>query len=130
LNEENESLLRQALSPLHAEHSFEMWIDGFSSFPPKTIFIALKKNSLLEALKDTTTSLLLGNEIPNIIKETRPFVPHITIANRDLHKRSYHEAWEHFREKEFKASWKVESVCILRHNGERWEIASEVRFAK
>jgi len=125
-NEEKESLLLKALSPILSQHSFDMFTDGFASFPPKTIFIALKKNSSLEALKDATTSLLLVNEIPDIIKETRPFVPHITIANRDLHKKSYYEAWEYFREKEFKASWKVESVCVLRHNGEKWEISGEV----
>jgi 2'-5' RNA ligase len=130
MNEEKESMLSEVLKPLAAENSFELATDNFSSFPPKTIFISLKKNFLLDELKEKTTSLLLQHQICSASPETRPFVPHITIATRDLHKKSYNEAWDYFKERKFDALWTVSSICILKHNGSMWKVLNQVKFGE
>ena len=48
--------------------------------------------------------------------DERPFHPHITIATRDLFKRSFHEAWPIFEKETFEAEWEANALSVLRHN--------------
>lgn len=128
MDEEKEEVLHHALEQLSQIQPFTLLTNGFSSFPPKTIFIATEENTSLEALKIKASGLLEANESFRIKAETRPFVPHITIANRDLHKKSFHEAWNYFQKKEFKEQWNVEDIGILKHDGERWNVIDRIVF--
>jgi len=63
-----------------------------------------------------------------IKKEERPFHPHVTIATRDLHKKSFYEAWEIFKEKKFEASTNANSISILKHNQKNWDVFFTSQF--
>ena len=58
----------------------------------------------------------------NIKKETRAFHPHITIATRDLHKKSFAEAWPSYQNKKFTEEWVANGLSVLKHNGTRWDV--------
>ena len=54
--------------------------------------------------------------------ESRHFHPHITIATRDLHKKTFYEAWQLFETKEFTEEWMATGMSVLRHNKSNWNV--------
>ncbi len=103
------------------QQRFLVELENFDSFKPRVIFLQVKKSDHLESLKaELEQHLLKSNSFPVKI-ETRPFHPHITIANRDLHKKDFIEAWEHFRNKTYRASFPANDITLLKHSGIQWE---------
>jgi len=101
---------------------FPLELDGFSSFPPRVLFVKVKSSDALESLKGQLEDYLIDHSNLPVKKETRSFHPHITIANRDLMKRDYLPAWEHFRNMKYSANFTVKNLSLLKHNGTNWEI--------
>jgi 2'-5' RNA ligase len=107
--------------------SFTIETNGFSAFRPRTIFIALNENPALTDLKTNTTDFFMEKDF-NIKAESRPFHPHITIATRDLYKKDFHEAWNYFQHKNFKAEWEANGLSILHHNKKNWDVIYTSQF--
>lgn len=114
--------LSQSLQP------FTIATDNFSAFPPKTIFIGLSPNKELNKLKQTTDEFFKTNSVYSIKIDTRPFHPHITIATRDLYKKSFYEIWPWFTEKKFSEEWVADGISILRHNKKNWDVVYTSQF--
>jgi 2'-5' RNA ligase len=96
--------------------------DNFSCFKPRTLFVAVQPNELLDALKVIADAFFGSHPVLKIKTDTRPFHPHITIANRDLSKKSFAEAWPYFQQQTFQETMTIERLSLLRHNGQVWEI--------
>jgi 2'-5' RNA ligase len=108
--------------------SFEINLKDFSAFRPRVIFVDIIATQLLKTLQAQLLQFLVKPNIFPIEKDDRPFHPHITIATRDLHKKSFHEAWEIFKEKTYEASWLVNSMSLLRHNQKNWDVIFTSQF--
>ena len=54
--------------------------------------------------------------------------PHHNVATRDLTKEAFSEAWPELQKEEFKASFDVHSIFLLKHNGRNWDILEEFPF--
>ena len=50
------------------------------------------------------------------------FTPHITIAYRDLEPGKFEEAWNEYKQKEFRAQFEVDKFYLLQHDRKRWNI--------
>jgi 2'-5' RNA ligase len=107
--------------------SFSIETNNFSSFSPRTLFVAAKENEHLTKLKVLADDFFRATAYKMKI-ENRPFHPHITIATRDLHKKSFWEAWEYFKEKEFKEEFEATGLSLLKHNGRNWDVVYEAKF--
>jgi 2'-5' RNA ligase len=110
--------------------SFILQLNNFSSFKPKVIFIDVVPNEPLIKLKNGLFQFLLNEDKYPLEKDDRPFLPHVTIATRDLHKKAFNEAWEHFKEKRYEAQWPAQGVSLLRHNKKNWDVIITSRFKK
>ena len=109
---------------------FSISTNNFSAFKPRTIFIAVSPNEKLNEVKNATDEIFRSNCFYNIKIETRPFHPHITIATRDLFKKSFFEIWPWFAEKKFLEEWTAEGISILRHNKKNWDVIYTSQFNK
>lgn len=109
---------------------FEIATANFACFRPRTIFIDVRKNSMLDALKAAADDVFHQRELYGISPEDRPFRPHITIATRDLPKHGFAASWPYFAEKIFEESWTAEGLSILRHNRKEWEVLVHAPFAQ
>jgi 2'-5' RNA ligase len=109
---------------------FHVATNNFSSFKPSTIFIALQENEILNNTKNAVDEHFKKNSSFKIKLDPRPFHPHITIATRDLFKKAYYEAWEHFREKEFRMEATISGISILKHNKKNWDVFHTSQFSK
>jgi 2'-5' RNA ligase len=129
MEEEKEESLISDLENLSSQIApFLVTTNNFSAFKPRTIFIQPVLTEELNKAKQAVDVVFRNNPLYNIKIETRPFHPHITIATRDLYKKSFHEIWPWFAEKEFKEEWMVEGVSILKHNKKNWDVVYTSQF--
>jgi len=103
--------------------AFEIILHDFDSFKPRVIFLSVNENDQLSAIHRSLNDYLYSLSKYPIKKESRPFHPHVTIANRDLRKKDFGPAFEHFKSINYSASFKTDSISLLKHNGTAWEVA-------
>ncbi len=126
---ELEKDLENSLAELAAtQKSFLIQLKNFHHFKSRVIFVDATANHELAKMKDDLSGFLFTMNKYPIKKERRSFSPHITIATRDLYKKAFYEAWEHFKEKKYEANWVVDSVSLLRHNKKNWEVIMATPF--
>ena len=108
--------------------TFLLRANNFSAFKPRTIFIDVEKNETLHQTKNMVDDFFRQNPWYKIKIDERPFHPHITIATRDLFKRSFHEAWPIFEKETFEAEWEANALSVLRHNKKNWDVVHTSQF--
>jgi len=129
MEEEKESRLVSDLDNVSEQlQSFLVSTNNFSAFKPRTIFIEPVVTNELTRAKQAVDAFFEDNSLYNIKIETRPFHPHITIATRDLYKKSFYEIWPWFAEKEFREEWVAEGISILKHNKKNWDVLHTSQF--
>lgn len=131
IKEEIETKLKDSIKNFSQQQtSFELNLRNFSAFKPGVIYVDVEPSESLNKLHlELQESWSVINLFP-IEKHERPFHPHITIATRDLSKRSFHEAWDIFKEKRYGATWIVNSISLLRHNQKNWDVIFTSQFEK
>jgi 2'-5' RNA ligase len=68
-------------------------------------------------------SLLLKQE--EATAPARPFVPHMTVAFRDLQPAQFRAAWPQFKARLFQGSFLASALTLLLHDGKRWQVFAE-----
>jgi 2'-5' RNA ligase len=128
MEEEKEGPLMNDLSTFALAHfSFPLKTADFSCFKPRTIFIAVEPNEQLNELRKSADAFFEKSPFPVRI-DSRPFHPHITIATRDLYKKTFAEAWPYFEKIVFKKEWKAENISLLKHNKKNWDVVHTSQF--
>lgn len=126
---ENENQILDSLELfIQNKESFTINLNGFDSFGSRTIYI---KPEISEKLNNLHKGLLLHLKLSINLSDQqneRPYLPHMTIATRDLRKEFFQEAWKEFRRKEFNRDFNVAGITLLRHNGKFWDIAKIFTF--
>ena len=126
---ENENELADYLKKFcGGQKSFSIRINNFDNFKPRVIYLHVEPDDPLLKLKERLDEYLLSLKKFTVKKEERAFHPHITIANRDLHKKDFSRAWAYFQNLSFKAVFPADSISLLKHNNKEWEIAASFRL--
>jgi 2'-5' RNA ligase len=116
--------LEEQLLEFCNEHpSFPIQLRNFAAFKPRVIYVHVQPNTHLSDLQARLEAYLLDSSFP-ISKEERPFHPHVTIANRDLQKDDFPQAWLYFQQLSYEVSFPAKAISLLRHNGQIWEVAN------
>jgi 2'-5' RNA ligase len=103
-------------------NAFELELQNFSCFAPRTIFINVIKTEALEQLEVKLHRFCrMEFNLFNARYQDLPFHPHVTIAFRDLRKTTFAKAWNEFLDKKFTDKFRVVNVVLLKHNGKLWE---------
>jgi len=111
------------------QRSFDIDLRGFGSFSPKVIFVKIEENESLQNLKKKLNTYLRMNlQLLSGDYKNRGFQPHITIAFRDLRKSEYFKAWEKFKNENLDECFLSDNICLLKHDGKKWEIHSKLYF--
>ena len=102
-------------------------LNGFSSFPPRVIFINVEISAELERLQKNLARYFKRQlNLFNANYKELPFHPHLTLAFRDLKKPNFQKAWEEFVSKNYQATFLADKIVLLKHSGAVWEIFQEV----
>lgn len=103
--------------------SFPIQLNNFAAFKPRVLYVHVQPNNQLNDLQARLETYLLHIDFP-IKKEDRPFHPHVTIANRDLQKDDFPRAWQYFQQLSYEVTFTANTISLLRHNGQIWEVAN------
>ena len=102
---------------------------NFSAFKPRTIFIDVEKTKELDKLKQSVDNFFKNKSAYKIKADEKPFHPHITIATRDLFKKSFYECWPFFEKEKFLKEWQANGISVLRHNKKNWDVIHTSQLA-
>jgi 2'-5' RNA ligase len=128
-NTEIEKKITDSLSDfVSKQKQFEIVMNGFGCFKPKTIFIKPEENISLNKLQSDLLLHLKSTINLSDPRNEKPYHPHMTIATRDLEKSMFFQAWDEFRINEFYKRFEVNSLALLKHNGIYWEILEKFKF--
>lgn len=102
---------------------FDLKVEGFAAFPPRTIYLDVEeKREILELQHQVKESFRRDLKLLNANYKDHAFKPHITLAYKDLRKNEFQRAWAEFGNKEYRSSFEVKHISLLKHNSKRWEI--------
>jgi 2'-5' RNA ligase len=108
---------------------FTLLLKDFNYFEPRVVYIdVIESEPMLQLKNDLSQMLKIKHQIFDNDKQYRGFHPHVTIAFRDLKKPLFYEAKKHFTEQTFYAEYKCQSIALLKHNGQFWEVAEVYKF--
>jgi 2'-5' RNA ligase len=128
--EENEMKIINSLSDFAtSQNQFELKLNGFGCFKPRTIFIKPEENDQMNVMQSNLIQHLKATINLSDPQNEKPYHPHMTIATRDLEKSLFFKAWNEFQTKEFKREFTVDRISLLKHNGKYWDILNELKFS-
>ncbi len=108
-----------------AQSAFTVALNGFGAFPNNlhpVIFIKPVNHAALSLLQYNVIQSFKGFA-PFVIQAVdKKFVPHLTVAYRDLTPDHFEKAWAEYKEKKFEDSFEINALHLLQHDGTRWNI--------
>lgn len=129
MNDNLENKLEDAISQfLQHQVPFEINLKNFAAFKPRVIYADVISTPRLQTLHDQLHDYLITADLFPIKKEDRSFHAHVTIATRDLHKKTFYEAWEIFKRKNYEVSCEIKEISLLRHNQKNWDVVFTSQF--
>jgi len=128
-NESDEAALINALSDFSGlQKPFRIELSGFDSFPPRVIFIGVKNHDRIIQLHSELKITLTGRLNFTAAELMNDIHPHVTLTTRYLTPSGFNNAWPDFRERDYTASFMANELCLLKHDGQKWNIYRRFRF--
>lgn len=101
-------------------------LSNFQRFESRTLFVDVAKNNKFEMLCKELKFLFNQQKIIKQRIEKHYFIPHITIANKDIKKRDFKVAWEDFKGRSYQRSFKLENLVLLELVAGKWEVKARI----
>lgn len=121
--ESQEGILIQALKKIQVPDRIFITLHNYNCFYPKVVFIHVEKTDELDALY-THAYTVIQNELQIVLSQKySSFHPHITVAFKDIDMPLTQQIYEDLQTNfPIKASFEINKLSILKHNGKIWEI--------
>jgi 2'-5' RNA ligase len=104
-------------------------LKGFGAFEPRVVYInVVKTPELMTLQKDLMAYMKASLGIVDRVSESRAFVPHMTVAFRDLTKKDFYLAWKEFEHRPLDFEFTAFGFSLLIHDGKRWNVSKFFRF--
>ena len=125
--EDGITVLKKLLETVAAgAESFPAASSEIGSFGKRVLYLAMSPKSSFAHLHRTIKDKLMTNlHFPPDFFESRPFVPHITLASRDVKKASFEQAFNLLQEQRVELSYRCDRFHLMKHNGTQWQTDSE-----
>ena len=121
---ESEELDRISKEIASLHPSFRLKVTRYEAFSPKVIYLKPSFPHVLRVLYTDLMDAILA-KIPHAMQKYpyESFVPHITIAYRDLDPLRFKEVWKYYKNKKVNFSVDIEQICILDNTADGWVIS-------
>ncbi|MFZ2906730.1 MAG: 2'-5' RNA ligase family protein [Cyclobacteriaceae bacterium] len=129
---EKERRLIDGLEKFTEQYSpFDLQLVNFRGFEPRVIYIDVVKTEALQKLqKELHRYCKKEFNLFNANYKEHAYHPHITLAFRDLKKHEFVKAWEEFKEKKFEGGWSIQTICLLKHDGKKWDVLKDFKLTR
>lgn len=112
------------ITPLaQKQEPFTIKLKDFGYFKNKknvVLYINVGTNGILQIFQHNLI-MFLNQKFPSLkIRNDHPFRPHLTIAHRDLSRKTFTNAWPEYQHKKFEEKCVVNHFSLLHHNGKLW----------
>ena len=105
---------------------FVIELDGYGHFRKDVVYINVRKDDKLMDFRRKLVTVVTAANLLELPKISGQYIPHLTLANRDLKEEYFKMAWEQFRDEPFHAHFQLANIVLYRHDGEIWK--EEVLF--
>ena len=109
-------------------HKFNAKIDGFDAFGDRTLFAKVLPSTVWSAFRSAVYSTVSAASPGSLRRDSRPFQPHITVANRDIPSGASTEALEYLNELELKTTFPVDNITIFERQNYLWVISRKIEI--
>ncbi|HXH98820.1 MAG TPA: 2'-5' RNA ligase family protein [Sphingobacteriaceae bacterium] len=110
---------------------FTQELENFHEFNSQVICIRALKSAELNDLRQSIVSVFRKHRIdPKETKGSLAFIPHITIAYRDVLPEVFPLIWEEYKDQKFKKKFLAERFSLLKHDLKQWNVLEEFRLLK
>ena len=114
---------------LSNQSSFTLSLDGYDHFHQRVIYVKVADSDpLLNLFLEIRKMMKVNFNIFNADYKNRGFNPHITLAFRDLKKEAFKEAWPEYAKATCQKTFKVQSLVLLKHDSNKWQLFREFEF--
>jgi 2'-5' RNA ligase len=128
--EQEADMIRQLADFALGEEAFQVQLSGFGCFAPRVIYVDIARHEAIVQLHRRLQAYLIREMAFSTEEVGARFHPHMTIATRDLRKGEFRKAWQEFETRSFDASFLVDSLYLLKHNGRQWDIYRQLEFGE
>lgn len=112
------------------QRSFHILLDGYGSFVPPhsspVLYIAPAPNK--ELANFHLRFMAIAKKYVRDTVVMRGYKPHITIGYRDIPKEAFPEIMDSYRDREFKASFVMNSLYLWTHDTKKWQVTDEYKL--
>lgn len=95
-------------------------LDGFSWFQDRTLYVRVTQDASLQQ-QHAALYAELGRHLPTVPQPARPFVPHVTLATRDLPPHLVPELRQEFAHRAYQAAGWLQQLALFQHDGKQWQ---------
>ena len=118
------SALKKAMAAAAAPfHPFRLVVEDSGTFGTRVLYLGVQQDAVLTKLHEIFSALVGGNQ-----DKERLFVPHVTLAHKDIRPDDLQRAREEIRLQPFRAEVMIDAVSLLEHSGGRWNIVAAFPF--
>ena len=118
----------QAFLHKKTQQVIEIRLNGFQHFASRTLFISCDKNEAFDFFCKAIKQLFNQQKIIKQREEKHFFIPHITLANKDLKKSDFKIVWAYFKNMSYERSFQLNAITILQYDGNRWKTDQTLNF--
>ena len=110
------------------QRNIKIHLDNFQHFNSKTLFIDVAKNESLLQFRKNMMQLFYNCKLIKQRVEKHYFVPHITLANKDLKKHDFKQAWQELKTKSYQKEFYLETISVLNYHKKKWQVVNNFNF--
>lgn len=115
----------------HTVKPFVQELENFHEFNSQTVCIRALKNAELNILRQSLISVFRKHRIdPKETKSSLPFIPHVTIAYRDVLPEVFPLIWEEYKDRKFKKHFYADRFSLLKHDTRQWNVLEEFKLLR
>jgi 2'-5' RNA ligase len=107
---------------------FDIELDSYDAFPPRVIFIRVRDHDRISRLHAGLKKVLTAELSFSGAELMDDIHPHVTLTTRYLTPSGFYGAWPLFKERKFSASFRARELCLLKHDGQKWNIFYRFEF--
>ena len=109
------------LNRFAAQHAAcPLQLDDFAWFQDRTLYVRVTQDAGLQQLHAALYAQL-RQQLPAVPPPTRPFVPHVTLATRDLPPDLVPGLRQEFAQRTYQAAGWLQTLAFLHHDGQQWQ---------
>lgn len=108
-----------------------VFLSNFAAFAPRVLYLNVVKTPELLALQAALSKhLMIDSMVDASQQERRPYVPHLTVASRQMTRQIFQQAWLELQAQTVDFQFIADRLTLLIYIHQKWQIQAEFHLAK